>query len=218
MNKLTKSLVAAGLMAGMSAPVLADGLSGNVSLVSDYIWRGVQQSPDAEPTMQGGMDYATGNWSFGTWGSSLNFGTEIDVYGSYNFGPVTVGAIYYYFPFFLGSGGSTEVNIGGDVGPVSLMASYSVDSVTTPFMSGNPYYLEASYSYPMTKAVSLDLHGGYGTTYTDNTGGAVFDYSVGVSGSVGKLELAAVYAYSGADAFFTGPDSGHAYVSMGTSF
>ena len=59
MNKLTKSLIAAGLMAGISAPVLADdGLSVNAALVSDYVWRGVEQSPNAQPTMQGGMDYA----------------------------------------------------------------------------------------------------------------------------------------------------------------
>lgn len=205
MNKLTKSLIAAGLMAGMSAPVLADGLSGNVALVSDYVWRGVEQSPDAEPTMQGGMDYATGNWSFGTWGSSLNVGTEIDFYGSYNFGPVTVGAIYYWFPFFLGNSGATEVNVGGDVGPVSLMASYATD------VTGNPYYLEASYSYQIAKPVSLDLHGGYGETYTTSSGGAAFDYSIGVSGTVGKLEWAGVYAYSEAT------KEGKPYISIGTS-
>ena len=206
MNKLTKSLVAAGLLAGMSAPVLADdGLSGNVALVSDYVWRGVEQSPDAEPTMQGGMDYTTGNFSFGTWGSSLNVGTEIDVYGSYNFGPVTVGAIYYYFPFFLGNSGATEVNVGGDVGPVSLMASYATD------VTGNPYYLEASYSYQIAKPVSLDLHGGYGETYTTASGGAAFDYSIGVSGTVGKLEWAGVYAYSEAT------KKSAPYISIGTS-
>ncbi|MEJ2105777.1 MAG: TorF family putative porin [Acidiferrobacteraceae bacterium] len=206
MNKLTKSLVAAGLLAGMSAPVLADGLSGNVALVSDYVWRGVEQSPGAAPTMQGGMDYETGAFSFGTWGSSLaEGGTEIDLYGAYSFGPVSVGAIYYYFPTgSLGNSGSTEVNVSGDAGPVSLMASYATD------VSGNPYYLEASYSHGFGK-VSLDLHAGYGETYTTSSGGAAFDYSIGVSGSAGGLDLAAVYAYS------ESTKEGKPYVSIGKS-
>ncbi len=211
MNTLTKSLIAAGLMAGMTAPVLADGVTGNVSLVSNYVWRGVTQSEKAEPTMQGGMDYANGPWSVGTWGSSLGLGgTEIDLYGAYNFGPAALGVIYYYFPA-ISSTSFTEVNVGGSVGPVALKASYATD------VTGNPYYLEAAYSYKMTKDISLDLHGGYGTTYTDASGGAVFDYSVGVSGSAGGLGLAAVYAYSGADASYFVDSAGKAYVSISKS-
>jgi uncharacterized protein (TIGR02001 family) len=208
MNKLTKSLVAAGLLAGISAPALADGVSGNVSLVSDYVWRGVSQSNN-NPTMQGGMDYEKGAFSVGTWGSSTDTnGTEIDLYGAYNFGPVAVGAIYYYYP---GGGSFTEVNVGGDVGPVSLLASYATD------VTGNPYYVEASYSHSFGK-VSLDLHGGYGESYVDTSGNAVFDYSVGLSGSAGGVDLAAVYAYTGADLTGTGDSSsGKAYVSISKS-
>ncbi len=195
MKKFTKSLVAAGLMASMSAPVLADGVSVNASLVSNYVWRGVQQSTTAMPTEQGGIDYAKGPWSVGTWGSSLgSAGTEIDLYGAYNFGPAAVGLIYYYYPVDTGTSPSFyEVNVGGNVGPVSLKASYTPDNYA---QSGSAYYLEAAYSLAVTKGVNLNLHGGYGDSTSGSVVGAKFDYSAGVSGDAGGVTLGALYAYS----------------------
>jgi uncharacterized protein (TIGR02001 family) len=190
MKKLTSTLIAAGVIAGasVSAPVMAEGPSMNVNFTNDYIWRGVSQS-DNLAAAQGGLDWEMDKWSFGVWGSSLGTtggntgdGAEIDVYGAYNFGSVYVGAIYYYY------GGSPtdfyEVNVGGDVGPVGLQASYD--------LKNSVYYVEGSGSIPVGKA-SIDLHVGYGESYTTASGGAALDYSIAVTGSAAGLDLGLGY-------------------------
>ncbi|MCG6974801.1 MAG: TorF family putative porin [Acidiferrobacterales bacterium] len=186
MKKLTSTLIAAGVIAGasISAPVMAEGFSGNVSLTNDYSWRGIQQS-GGQPVVQGGLDWEKDKLSFGVWGSGLSTnGTELDVYGAYNFGPIAVGAIYYYYPDQSGWD-FYELNVGGDLGPVSLMGSYNFDS--------SLYYLEGAYSLPMSEKVSLDLHVGYGDG--GGLGTADYDASVGVSGSAAGLDLSASYVY-----------------------
>jgi uncharacterized protein (TIGR02001 family) len=204
MKKLTASLIAAGLVTGMSAPVMAEGITGNVSIVSDYVWRGVTQS-DKKMAVQGGLDYEKDAFSAGIWGSSLGTtttGSEIDVYGSYNFGPVAVGAIYYYYPHQAASANSTEVNVGGDVGPVSLMASYNLDLKGT--------YAEAGYEMEVSKGVNLGLHIGYNMP---NGGANKVDYSVGFSTTAGGVDLGASYAYGEADA----GNEGKFFLSVGKS-
>ena len=190
-NKKLLAVAVAGVLGmGSVSAMAADGLSANVAITSNYVWRGVVQADkENAPTMQGGFDYTSGDFSVGTWGSSLyGAGTEIDLYGAYQAGPVSIGAIYYYY----GGGDFYEVNVGGDVGPVSLKASYSPDVA-----GSSTYYVEGGYSMPMGKA-SLDLHAGYGTSYLNSSGNAALDYSIGVSGSAGGFDLAA--AYSSTDA------------------
>ncbi len=189
MKKLTSTLIAAGVISGaaMSAPAMAEGPSANVGFVTDYVWRGDTQS-DNKAAVQGGLDWEKDELSFGVWGSSLGTsfpGAELDVYGAYNFGPVAVGAIYYYYPE--AGGNFYEVNVGGDLGPVSLMASYNPDAST--------YYVEGGFSYELTKGVSLDLHVGQQQD-------ATADYSVGIATSAGGLDLGATYANKDEGVFF----------------
>ncbi len=90
-------------------------LSGNVSLVSDYVYRGYSQTSE-EPAIQGGLDLALPyNLYLGTWASSVNFGPgseaalELDVYGGIapSFGgfDFDLGALYYGYP-----GSASEAN------------------------------------------------------------------------------------------------------------
>lgn len=191
MKKLTATLIAAGVIAGSGivAPAMAAGPSMNVGFVSDYIWRGDTQS-DSKFATQGGLDWEKDKLSFGIWGSSLGTttpGSEVDFYGSYSLGAVSIGAIYYYYPSAT-AGNFYELNVGGDVGPVSLMASYRIEAPSA-------YYLEAGYSYEVTKGASLDLHIGQAE-------GATLDYSVGISTSAGGLDLGATYANKDTSVFF----------------
>jgi uncharacterized protein (TIGR02001 family) len=175
----------------MSAPAMAEGPSGNVSITNDYVWRGISQS-FATPVVQGGLDWEKDKFSFGVWGSGIGFGggTELDVYGAYDFGPVAVGLIYYAYPDSPVGIDFYEANVGGDLGPVSLMASYNfTDSL---------YYVEGSYSMPIGTA-SLDLHVGYGDGSYPLTGVAEYDASVGVSGTYGGVDLSAAYWTSPGD-------------------
>jgi len=179
-NKKLMALAVAGTLGMGSVSVMADGVSGNVAYVSNYVWRGTTQTGD-QPTIQGGFDYEKGKLSVGTWASGLdNAGTEFDFYGSYKFGPVTVGAIAYYLTAGGTSTTTTEVNVGGDLGPVSLMLSYDPDLKAS--------YAEASYSYEISKGLSLDLHAGTGDK------GKGTDYSLGLSTSAGGLDYSVVAA------------------------
>ena len=186
-NKTLMAVAVAGTLGMGSVSAIAAGPSANVSIVSDYVWRGDSQTAN-NPAIQGGFDWEKDKLSFGTWASNVVGGSEIDLYGSYNFGPVNVGAIYYYYPE--ASSGSYEINIGGDVGPVSLMASYNPDSAAT-----SSYYIEAGYSYEMSKGTTLDLHVGQAENLTA-------DYSIGVSTSAGGLDLGATYAAKDVGVFF----------------
>ncbi len=182
MKIINKNLMAVAVAAtlGMgSVSAMAEGPSANVSIVSDYVWRGQSQTGN-QPTVQGGFDWEMDKLSVGTWASGLDAGgTEFDFYGSYNLGPVSVGVIYYYIMSAGVGAGATEVNVGGDAGPVSLMASYDT--------TNSAYYLEAGYSMEVSKSMSLDLHVGTGDA-------AGTDYSAGISTSAGGLDYSLVAA------------------------
>lgn len=135
------------LLAAAGADAQSIEMSGNVSIVSDYSFRGISQTQE-EPAVQGGIDLSLPALLYaGMWGSSVNFGEdvegpdrpamELDLYGG--FAPavagfdVDVGAIYYLYP-----GAATEMGYdfwelyGGlsrGVGPLGLGVSlaYSPD-------------------------------------------------------------------------------------------
>ena len=100
--------LAAPLVAAAQAPA-ASPLAGNLSIVSDYRFRGISQTY-LGPAVQGGVDYAhpsgfyVGNWNSSV--SSLVFtggsGIEMDFYAGYKktFGDIGVdlGTIYYWYP------------------------------------------------------------------------------------------------------------------------
>ena len=86
MNKL-KTLVISLVLIVSSGVASAISVSGNMSLTSDYIWRGMTQN-DGEVAIQGGFDLETDSGFYlGTWAGSANFGggesLELDYYGGY---------------------------------------------------------------------------------------------------------------------------------------
>ena len=90
---------------------VAEWVSGNVAVTSDYAFRGISQTLE-EPALQGGLDLEHPSGLYlGVWGSSLNFGeaalpraqVEMDVYGGFGFSAgeildLDLGAIYYAYP------------------------------------------------------------------------------------------------------------------------
>lgn len=106
MRKISQALVLAGVItlpALMSAPsaIAADApavasphaFTGNVTLASEYLYRGIAQTR-GKPAIQGGFDYAHASGFYaGVWGSSISWindgvagasaNVEIDVYGGY---------------------------------------------------------------------------------------------------------------------------------------
>jgi uncharacterized protein (TIGR02001 family) len=110
-------LLAAGFMSGSawaqsdaSSAVAPAPVTANLSIVSDYRFRGLSQSYRL-PAVQGGFDYThpsgfyLGNWDSSVSGNSYNNGAslEVDLYGGYRFEPVKdltldLGVLTYVYP------------------------------------------------------------------------------------------------------------------------
>ena len=118
--------------AAAAAPAPAPNLTGNISLTTNYKFRGQDQdmlgkndyakTKGFKPAIQGGLDYAFGDSGFyvGSWNSSVNWlkgnSIEMDLYGGYKFkaGPLDmdVGALTYIYPGN-SSGNTTELYVAG---------------------------------------------------------------------------------------------------------
>lgn len=93
--------------AGLSGTAIGQ-VTGNVSVVSNYFFRGITQTDDGA-AIQGGFDFADDSGFYsGVWLSNVDFGgkedAEVDLYAGYGgtFGDSgvswDVGAIYYLYP------------------------------------------------------------------------------------------------------------------------
>lgn len=117
MKKIVSALMLAGLV-GTPAVVMAEdsphAFSGNVSLTSDYVFRGISQT-GGDAAIQGGFDYThASGFYLGTWASNVGWledfqgyqkgNMEIDVYGGFRGGigstglTYDLGAIQYIYP------------------------------------------------------------------------------------------------------------------------
>ena len=124
MKALNKSLVLGSVLATsvLSSAAMAGGLSGNVGIMSDYFYRGIDQGVSA--AANGGVDYDFGNGvSIGTWLADVSDGVEYDLYGSYS-GEADDVSYSVGFTTYRYSGEFddtyTEINLGAGFGPVSI--------------------------------------------------------------------------------------------------
>jgi uncharacterized protein (TIGR02001 family) len=184
MKKLVHALVLTGLVGVPTLALAADApasphtLTGNFTLTSDYVFRGVSQTQGG-PAIQGGIDYShASGFYLGTWASNVewvstvagtppvafkdNNSMEIDFYGGYkgtagDFG-YDIGVITYYYP--------------GD------QVSGSNDPDTTEVYLGASWkFLSAKYSH-----VVSDHFVGWGTS-TDPTGKTRNSYYAELNGN-----------------------------------
>ena len=190
----SKSFVLAALVA---APLMASAqLSSNVSLVSNYKFRGQDQdlgkTTAVKPALQGGFDYAFSNGLYvGNWNSSVNWLTgnslEMDVYGGYK-GEYSgvgydVGLLKYAYPG-AASANTTEAYLGLSYGVFS--AKYSTTVSDKYFGASKAGYLNVSYAQEISKGLTLKAAVGHtnfktGTDYSDYSVGASYDLGDGYS-------------------------------------
>jgi uncharacterized protein (TIGR02001 family) len=213
MKKLVHALVLTGLV---SAPALAiaedspHSISANVSLTSDYVFRGISQT-GGDPAIQGGFDYAHSSGFYaGTWASNVGWiedfqgygrgNMEIDFYAGFggSMGDFTydVGGIYYYYPgerynaafdFTPPSANTTEVYVSGGWKWFTVKYSYYLSDDVFGIASDGGDYWDISASYPVGETgLTLDAH--WGTFGFDKVGEADYDdWSIGASYDMGKL-------------------------------
>ncbi|SEB23304.1 conserved hypothetical protein [Variovorax sp. YR216] len=124
----TLPMIASAQSTDASAAAPAPNLTGNVSVTTNYKFRGQDQDVLGrndyaktswfKPAIQGGLDYAFGDSGFyvGNWNSSVNWlkgnSVEMDFYGGYKFKAgildLDVGVYQYYYPGNT-AGNTTEI-------------------------------------------------------------------------------------------------------------
>ena len=154
----------------------ASPLSFNVSLTSDYRYRGISQTR-LKPAIQGGVDYAFSNGFYvGTWASSIKWikdlggdaNVELDLYGGYK-GEIVKDFTYdvgvltyqYYHNHLNPSTNTTEIYGALTYGPATLKYSHSVSNLFGFTDSKNSGYLDLSATFEVGPAIQLIPHVGY---------------------------------------------------------
>ena len=215
-----RSLLAATVLASSAlaaAPALAQDetgpvtVTGSVTLVTDYRFRGVGLS-GGDPAIQGGLTFNHQSGVYvGTWASSLEdtpvYGEmELDLFAGWT-GQVSeavgvdVGVTYYAYPSKDDGAGPSDVwefygKVKPTIGPVGMTFGVYYSPDQDSLGDGDNLYLsaDATAGIPNTP-VSLSAHLGYTDgflTYTPD--GDAFDYSVGASVTVlGGLSIGVSY-------------------------
>ena len=175
------SLVHAADAAPAPAPTPDWTITGNVSLSSDYRFRGISQT-NKQPAISGGFDVGhSSGFYIGNWNSNIDAdffqgaNIEMDFYGGYK-GSIAdlgydLGAIYYYYP---GSGRAgqtkvknTELYVGASYGPVSAKFYYplgdffNAEQIFGGGNAGGSYYIDLSGAYDLGGGFGVNAHFGY---------------------------------------------------------
>ena len=191
-------------------------ITGSVTLVSDYRFRGFTQSGE-DPAIQGGITvtHESGFYA-GTWASSVSFAgnTEVDLFAGYSkdLGGATIdgGLLYYLYPQHGGSGADffePYLNLSTDVGPVNAKvgvnyawkqsALANVQDASRPLgAKSSSFYLhgELAAKIPDTP-FALNAHAGHSWSdaFPGGFDGKVFDWSVGATASYKMLTFGVSY-------------------------
>ena len=204
-TKLT-TLVAALALSGATS--VSAEISGNVTLVSDYSFRGISQTGE-KGAIQGGFDYAAESGFYaGVWASNVEFGTESSTEMDYYFGYAgAVGDLgydvgYIYFDYE----GDAEFDyqeyaLGFSYGDISFGFNYSSEYLG----DGGPsfFYPYVGYSMALTEGLSLDMHYGYSDIDASDFWGegedSYSDYSATLGFSAGGVDFGLAFVGTSLD-------------------
>lgn len=190
-------ILGSSLLFGAASASAAE-FSGNVSIGTDYVYRGFTQTGEA-PTIQGGFDVAADSGLYaGIWASNINFdgSIEVDYYFGYG-GEINedvaydVGYIYYFYPDQ--PAGQPDSNF------QEIYASLSFKGLTGGFAYSNEFFAEtgkATYYYldyelGLPEDFAVGFH--YGASDFDG-GGDYNDYSIGLSKSYNDFDFSLTWS------------------------
>ena len=184
--------------------------------VSSYVWRGTQFGTG--PNVQPWMELGTGNLTGGIWGSFALDATrnasdnELDLWVSYDFGPLALTVTNYSFPNADGTysaggvfDGDIEVSGSTSLGPVDLTVGYFTDL--------EALYIEAGFPIgPVGVAVGYGSDGA-GAFYAGGDSGLV---NVSFSGEK-DIKITEDYSLPVFGSFIYNPDAEAAFLVFGFS-
>lgn len=230
---MRKTVIASALLAACAAlPSLASAedaapapapehtFTSNVTLASEYIYRGIGQT-NRKPAIQGGFDYAHSSGLYaGTWASNVSWLTdgsptvsnsiEMDFYGGFkntvgDFG-YDVGVLQYFYP---GSGYGNNPNtiegyIAGSWTFLTLKYSHSFSDLFGWTDSKNSGYLDLTATYELAPGLNVIGHVGRQKIHGDNSGASYTDYKLGVTKDIAGVVVGLNYINTNASqAFYT---------------
>ncbi|UTW03837.1 TorF family putative porin [Amphritea atlantica] len=186
MKKLTKTLIASALLSASVSSFA--GVSANVGAMSDYWFRGLDQSGDGgNASMMAGLDYESDMGFYaGTWLASLPSDLEYDLYagysGAYEDFSYGVGVIAYLYDKY--EGDYVEYNLSAGYGPVSV--SYNIGTLDEP---GAP---DVDYTFA---SITGEYEGAYLTygVYGDDVDGSYFEAGYGMTYEGLDMSVAAIF-------------------------
>lgn len=235
MNKRLIAVAVAGALAApltvfaqAAAPASPHTFTGNFTLASEYLYRGIAQTR-GKPALQGGFDYAHASGLYaGIWGSNITWigdgvagasaGIELDVYGGYkgSFGGdwgYDVGVLTYNYP---GSGKTIAAvqdlkqdttELYGAVTWKWLTLKYSHSTTALFGWAKNPGLTtdKTTGSGYLELNAAYDLGDGWGLTghvgnqkVKGNSNASYSDYKIGVTKDLGFGVLGAAYSTTNA--------------------
>ncbi len=196
--RLSHGLATLAMLA--SASIAHAEISGTLTAVSDYNWRGITQT-SGDPALQGSIDWAAESGFYaGAWASNVDFGDccdeeiEVDVYTGFRGGEdVTwdVGLVYYWYP---GADDLDFPEIYAAVGWEFLTGkiSYSNDFGNS---DESAFYYEVNGDWELPANFGANAHFGYSdgdaidAFYEDS----YFDWSVGVTYTLENFDFGLKY-------------------------
>ena len=188
---LSLSVAAALLVPGLAAAQAAtpSPLTGNMTLVTDYRFRGISQTL-GKPALQGGFDYAhASGFYLGNWNSNVNevagypgANLEMDFYGGYKraFGDygLDVGLLEYYYP-------GSDAKLLGAFNPHSSKTNTGTVHNTEFYLAGSWKWITVKWSHAFTDYFMVpDTKG---SNYLDLSAAYDVGNGWGVNGHVGHL-------------------------------
>ncbi|MEN8169411.1 MAG: TorF family putative porin [Pseudomonadota bacterium] len=230
MKNMTKSLIAAAVLAATSTAVMAE-VSMNVGATSNYLFRGISASAD-NAAVSGGIDYSheVGVYA-GMWVSTLDtdLGEELDYYvgyageaGGFGYDASLIGITYPQ----LEDSNYVELALSGSysyftAGLAATVASDVKDEKATAeqFIEEDLYYY-VSAELPLNEEITLGLTAGNYTFADDGVDDAEFDYTH-FQLAVSKGDVTVAYDATDIDDDPTTDykeDAGHFTVSWSKSF
>ena len=190
----------------LSTSVMADW-SANVGMVSDYHFRGIQQTQSASASA--GVDFEQGGFYAGTWTAEVEDGLEIDFYAGYGFElenglSLGLGATTYQYTGDFDSA-YNELNFSAGMGMFSL--EYSVGTWDGPVGAE----VEEDYDFIGLSFENNGFSATVGSWGKDFSGEYV---ELGYGASVGEFDVGVGLVMSGSDL----DDKESLYFSIGKSF
>ena len=183
----------------MTAATVHAEITGTVTAVSDYDFRGVTQTKQ-NPALQGSIDYShVSGFYVGAWGSNVDFGNccdenvEVDIYAGFRGGDAVtydVGLIYYSYP---GADSIDFPEIYAGIGYKWLSGKIWYSNDFGNYDDSTMYY-EANANFPLPANFAVSGHVGYSDGVKAAYGQDNYtDWSVGVTYALGHFTLGLKY-------------------------